>query len=241
MSSFSTSQLLSSSGPILITDQLASPGDFLLHQLLSEYVKNFPGGKCIIISTFLDLTKWKAIASRSGFNLAQKLEQGSIVFIDIPTQFPDLSPSKGATFLPLLGLINRYVGIKPVTCLVIFDELSSFEWIGHSASDVSRFARALVASCTRNGVFLAIRYHIASPDDLDDIFRGLFQLCTYHIEVLPLSSGKSSAVSGELALHPGAALNNTPQRVIPRNRALQYRLGEYHSTYFERGMGHAVL
>ena len=36
--------------------------------------------------------------------MAQKLEQGSIVFIDILTQLPDLSLSKG-TLLPLLDLI----------------------------------------------------------------------------------------------------------------------------------------
>ena len=65
MSSFSLTELLTSSGPLLITDQLASPGDFLLHQLLSEYVKSFPDGKCVVISTSQDLTKWKAISLRS--------------------------------------------------------------------------------------------------------------------------------------------------------------------------------
>ena len=48
MSSFSVCDLLTTSGPILITDQLASPGDFLLHQLLSEYVKSSPDGRCIL-------------------------------------------------------------------------------------------------------------------------------------------------------------------------------------------------
>ena len=65
MSSFSINELLSLTGPILITDQLASPGDFLLHQLLSEYVKSSPDGKCIIVSTSQDLSRWKAISSRS--------------------------------------------------------------------------------------------------------------------------------------------------------------------------------
>jgi hypothetical protein len=65
MSSFSVNELLTSTGPVLITDQLASPGDFLLHQLLSEYVKNSPDGKCIIVSTSQDLARWKAISSRS--------------------------------------------------------------------------------------------------------------------------------------------------------------------------------
>jgi hypothetical protein len=63
--SFSPTELLTSTGPILITDQLASPADFLLHQLLSEYVKDFSDGKCLIVSTSQDLSKWKTIASRS--------------------------------------------------------------------------------------------------------------------------------------------------------------------------------
>src|SRR5712671_4503391 len=50
----------------------------------------------------------------------------------------------------------------------------------------------------KNNVFSAIRYHIASPDDLDSILRLLLQLATYHIEVLPLSSGRSGAISGEV-------------------------------------------
>jgi hypothetical protein len=105
--------------------------------------------------------------------------------------------------------------------LVIFDELALFEWIGHSALEVSRFGRALVASCAKaspicssrfhsdhilrthqlilqNDAFLVIRYHIATPDGLDSVLRILLQLSAYHIEVLPLSSGKSGAVSGEV-------------------------------------------
>ncbi|KAH9969248.1 hypothetical protein BGW80DRAFT_1177013 [Lactifluus volemus] len=237
--SFSANQLLTHSGPIVITDHLASPGDFLLHQLLSEFIKGSPDGKCIIISTSQHLAKWNAIASRSGFNMTQKLEQGSIVFIDVPTRIPDLSPSEGVTLLPLLDMIRdsieRIRGATPP--LLIFDELACFEWIGHSSLDVSRFVRALVACCAK----ATVRYHIATLDDLDNVLRILLQLSGYHIEVLPLSSGKSGAVSGEISLHAGAALVGPPRRVIPRSRALQYRLGEYHATYFERGTGNAVL
>jgi hypothetical protein len=156
--------------------------------------------------------------------LTQKLEQGSIIFVDVPNQFPDLSPPKGAALLPLLDLVRKYIGIlrSSTNSLVIFDELALFEWIGHSALDVSRFARALVASCAKasstiviaplsysyipklpsllqNDVFLVIRFHMATPDDVDSILRILLQLATYHIEVLPLSSGRSGAVSGEVS------------------------------------------
>jgi hypothetical protein len=50
----------------------------------------------------------------------------------------------------------------------------------------------------QNDAFLVIRYHMATPDGLDDVLRILLQLSAYHIEVLPLSSGKSGAVSGEV-------------------------------------------
>ncbi|KAF8267657.1 hypothetical protein EI94DRAFT_1729851 [Lactarius quietus] len=243
MSWFSVNELVTSSGPVVITDQLASPADFLLHQLLSEYIKSSPDAKCIIISTAQDLTKWKAISSRSGLNLTQKLEQGSIIFIDVPTQLPDLSPSDGGSLLPLFNLIQNCVERlnDAHNTLVIFDELATFEWIGHSALDISRFARALVAYCAKGAISLVVRYHIAASDDLDSVIRVLLQLSTYHIEVLPLSSGKSGSVSGEIALHAGVALPGKPRRVIPRSHALQYRLGDYHATYFERGTGHAVL
>src|SRR5882762_3805265 len=83
--------------------------------------------------------------------MAQKLEQGSIVFIDVPTQFPDISPSQGTSLLPLLDLIRRYVGAFRGTTpsLLIFDELALFQWIVHSELDVSRFARALVSSSVK--------------------------------------------------------------------------------------------
>jgi hypothetical protein len=171
MSRFSVNELVTSSGPVVITDQLASPADFLLHQLLSEYMKSSPDAKCIIVSTTQDLAKWKAISSRSvslrcgflrkyswlqllsmqGLNLTEKLEQGSIVFIDVPTQLPDLSLSDGASLLPLFNLIQNSVERQNDTenTLVIFDELATFEWIGHSALDISRFARALVAYCAK--------------------------------------------------------------------------------------------
>ena len=83
--------------------------------------------------------------------MTQKSEQGSVVFIDVPTRIPDLSPSEGVTLLPLLDMIRdsiaRIRGATPP--LLIFDELACFEWIGHSSLDVSRFVRALVACCAK--------------------------------------------------------------------------------------------
>lgn len=46
---------------------------------------------------------------------------------------------------------------------------------------------------------LVIRQHITSLGEADDALRLLLQLCAAHIEVLPLSSGRSGSVSGEVS------------------------------------------
>ena len=47
-------------------------------------------------------------------------------------------------------------------------------------------------------VAFVVRHHVVDSSDPDDLQRHLLQLCTYHIEVLALSSGRSGAVSGEV-------------------------------------------
>jgi hypothetical protein len=47
---------------------------------------------------------------------------------------------------------------------------------------------------------LIIRHHVVTPDEPDDLLRHLLQICTYHMDVRPLSSGRSGAVSGEVSI-----------------------------------------
>ena len=111
----------------------------------------------------------------------------------------------------------------------------------------------------KNNVTLVVRHHLVVPDEPDDLFRLLLQLCAHHVEVRPLSSGKSGAVSGDvstfhmscfihpdvgvwqMALHPGPSLTSTSVRLRERGQALQYRLTESNVVFFERGTGGAVL
>lgn len=46
---------------------------------------------------------------------------------------------------------------------------------------------------------LVVRHHLTSPD-LDDLTRFLFSQSSVHMEVMPLSSGKSGSVSGEVCI-----------------------------------------
>ncbi|ETW84998.1 hypothetical protein HETIRDRAFT_311089 [Heterobasidion irregulare TC 32-1] len=242
---------------VLITDQLAAPADFLLHQILAVYIKTaaYDGAstrpKAVVVSVSEPLARWKAVAARSNLNLTQKIEDQSLVFLDVP-------PNGPSTLRPLLDRVRSTVHALRDACLkpnsasdrptpnlspvlVVVDDIAALSWIGHPLSDVARFLRALTALCTRESIALVIRHHTVIPDEpsQDDLLRILLQLSSLHFDVLPLASGKSGAV----ALHAGRSLHpaaSTPP-LIPRTRALQYRLTDSGAVFFERGTGAAVV
>ena len=56
---------LSSGKLLLVTDELSSPADFVLQQILSTHLKRPGHARCMIVSAYDTLTKLKAIAARS--------------------------------------------------------------------------------------------------------------------------------------------------------------------------------
>jgi len=111
---------------------------------------------------------------------------------------------------------------------------------------------------------LVVRHHIVAPPEPDAFLQHLLQLCTYHIEVRPLASGRSGAVSGEVSIlaplsvprkltnaskyqnvkicvHLGPSMKDTKEHLIPRALALQYRLTESSAVFFEKGTSTGVL
>jgi hypothetical protein len=53
---------------LLVTDQLSSPADFLLHRSLLDHLKAAKSDnpkKTIVLSVSEDLTRWKSIAAKS--------------------------------------------------------------------------------------------------------------------------------------------------------------------------------
>ena len=55
----------------------------------------------------------------------------------------------------------------------------------------------MILALVQANATLFVRHHRLS-DEPDDLFRHLYQLCTYHLEVRGLASGRSGAVSGEV-------------------------------------------
>ena len=55
---------------LLITDALSAPANFILHRTLAAYMKKdhnliHKDIKCVVLSVSEDITRWKAIASKS--------------------------------------------------------------------------------------------------------------------------------------------------------------------------------
>lgn len=121
------------------------------------------------------------------------------------------------------------------------DDLASLEWLGFPILDLSRFLRALRALCSKTGGTLVICYHILNPSEPDILLQLLLQLCSYHVEVRPLASGRSGAVSGEISLHAGPSESDPTIPLTPRKSALQYRLTDGGAIFFNKGTSEGVL
>ncbi|KAF8651917.1 hypothetical protein AX16_004562 [Volvariella volvacea WC 439] len=251
---------------LFVTDELASPGDFLLHRALLSHVKDTKG-RVFIFNVSGDVQRWKAIATRSNVNWQNQVDSGNITLFDVlniiqlppPIHFPSSisTPPNEMLLKPLYdAFIAHLVQLAATTndeqgetkldtdrpLLVILDDVSVLEWMGITPNDVWKFLRALNARCLKLNATLIVRHHIVSEIPDDPLFHNLLQLCDYHLEVRSLSSGRSGAVSGEVAVHAGPA-TVVPRHIklIPRSSALHYRLTDTGVVFFERGTGGAVL
>ncbi|KAH9895203.1 hypothetical protein C8Q73DRAFT_693421 [Cubamyces lactineus] len=230
---------------LLITDELLSPADFLLHRYLAAHLKESKNSRCVLVSVSEDLGRWKSVAQRSNLNLAQSLESQSLTFIDAmsyvsPALEEELKAPLKTLHRQIMECLNRSHS-DDVKVLVMLDDIAALEWMGVPLADILRFARALCATCRKYNASLILRHHVTTPGEPDDIFRHLLQLCTYHMDVFPLSTGRSGSVSGQVALHCGAAASEATHKLIPRSAAVQYRLTDTGSVFFDRGTGSGVL
>jgi hypothetical protein len=50
--------------PLLITDDLAAPADFLLHRFLANHLRDSSEAKCVVIAVLENVSRWEAVAAR---------------------------------------------------------------------------------------------------------------------------------------------------------------------------------
>ncbi|KAE9394944.1 hypothetical protein BT96DRAFT_826997 [Gymnopus androsaceus JB14] len=239
---------------ILITDELSSPADFALHQYLISHIKEKKNSLQIVLSVSEGLTRWQSISAKSNIDLPKQIAAETFHLIDVTSALESDKVASGSTPpSPFHALYEQIVSLfeknkaagRDSDALVILDDISSLEWVGYSASDLCRLCRALRALCLKNQATLIIRHHLVQTSgEMDPLFRHLHALCMYHLDVQPLTSGRSGAVSGQIALHPGPnAFSTLPSLVKVRSRsaALQYRLTDGNAVFFERGSSRGVL
>ncbi|CAE6480194.1 unnamed protein product [Rhizoctonia solani] len=258
---------------LLVTDSPASSAQFLVQALLQSQLKregeSFGNARgCIIVSVDHDFAHISAIAARSNLNLSQFIRERTLVYVDALSQASQppgnlgdgggapegppstpgvvICPPLATSLRPLYDVIRHaFELLSPniVGKLLILGDVSTLEWIGTPATEVSRFVRAVRALAVKNECGVTVFYH--SPlRDLpieSDVLRELVTSCDVHAEVRELSSGLSSAVSGEVALYPGFTAPDPHFVAIPRERALQYRLTDAGVIWFDRGTSAGVL
>ncbi|KAI6040228.1 hypothetical protein EDC04DRAFT_1524713 [Pisolithus marmoratus] len=211
MQTFPPSDLIADAGFILITDELSAPADFLLHRFLHVRVKEARHSSCIFLSVSEDFDRVKTVASKAGLNLAQNAKFKFIdLFKVLEASSEEAMGGADTRLRHIINLLSLDIGTMRAVeeqTLVILDDFASLEWLGFSTLDLFRFARALKALCLKSGAALVIRHHILNASEPGHLFQLLLQLCSYHIEVRPLASGRSGVVSGELCLHPGPCEN----------------------------------
>ncbi|KAJ6590059.1 hypothetical protein DFH09DRAFT_1074530 [Mycena vulgaris] len=262
---------------LLVTDQLASPADFVLHRAVVEHLKPSarlhpakaeaadaprptPTHKGIVLAVSEDPARWRAIAAKSNLPLAAP----SFLLLDVLTlglrgaldalmrSLPpaaDAADSKAETDADVNTQADAEANAGADTdTLVLLDDLAALEWLGVApAHELTRWCRALGAACRKTNATLLIRQHVL-PDAAGDaegnlLLRALREQCAFHMEVLPLASGRSGAVSGQVALHAGPGTARSGVRLLARSAALQYKLmdGPGGAVFFERGTGAGVL
>jgi len=169
----------------------------------------------------------------------QLITSGSLKFVDILSH---VQPGTD-TLRQLFDIVQTFINDVSTTTphfLVVFDGISALEWLGFTATEVGRLSRAISSLCRKYSASLLLRYHILDREVIDSTFTLLQQLAAYRVEVRPLSSGKSGAISGEICIHLGPLYDKSLTAIEP-DKTFQYRLTDFSSVFFTKGTGAAVL
>lgn len=166
------------------------------------------------------------IDASQNVNLQHHITAGALEFVDVlalaqpPFIAPEDASSNGSGSLrDVIYRVQTYLDhtANDEPPLIILDDITMLEWIGFPLLDVVRFFRSLRSAClkvrsyasylrkgsqtwAKANATLFVRHHIVTPNDPDELFRHLLQICNYHLEVSPLSSGKSGTITGEVRL-----------------------------------------
>ena len=149
-------------------------------------------------------------------NLQLHIDSGALEFIDVLAEVQQIDANLTSVLHEMLRRVQTYIEIaQDASPLVILDDISMLEWIGLPMLEIQRFVRALRAVSLKvwflsslpslciellrqANATLVIRHHIVTTNEPDVLLRHVLQVSTYPLQVRPLATGKSGAVSGEV-------------------------------------------
>lgn len=160
---------------VLLTSQLAAPGDFVLHRALAAQLKGRMNqeARCVVVSIAGDLARWKAVAAKSVRTITSYLNSPLMIMQNL--DLGKLSESGRFVYLdplPLLPEIENAITLSPVyeiltplltaNTLLLITDLAPLEWIGVPTLALTRFVRAIRSFASKVCVHMLLNRTIAS-------------------------------------------------------------------------------
>lgn len=170
---------------ILITDEIAAPGSFLLYHFLSRFLRPSLNHHEKNYTSTSEIKKWKSVfvghadsyknyaqsAKKMGINFTTATQKGRFDFVDAnglissklaPSGFPTrpcYQPSEWVT--SLIDTVNIRSGASENCrpCIVI-DDITYLLFLGASLSDIMSYIHAIKAMVeSRSGIFIILAHH----------------------------------------------------------------------------------
>lgn len=249
---------------VLITER-GTDGSFLLHHLVSTYLK--AGNGVCLVGLAQTFTHYRCIATKFSLNLEAEKKAGRLVFVDAmaATASEIVSGNSGGSSsvcFPLgadelqqrQSLKGFYEAIraamgelsdwKSKPTLLVVDDLSLLVCLGHSSFSVAVLAQYLQNLVCYSGDGLgafAMLIHAdpaAKDDEMESLQRQLAHRCHQLVYIDPLKTGYCRDVDGTISVE----FKNLSTEKKERERTeMHFKLTDKGISVFPFGMSTAVL
>lgn len=255
---------------ILITDQIASPADFVLHRVLSQCLKGSTSkGHIAVVSLERELAQWRGITARNNIQLDKHLANGNLTYIDglsisssSPGSSREFDAGEGYRFAPsafqskdektslkgLYAVLEQTLQSKQTQPhILILDAPCILEFIGIPPVEITRFIRAVAGLYRSNTLssLILVRDHITSPSvatstPFDTAVVRLL-VSLAHAHVEIRSLKTGRSGAVSGEICLHPGIGDLIKGQGGRAAAVQYKLTDSNAIFFQRGMSKGVL
>jgi len=188
----------SDSRVITIDENIPDNSSFLLHHLISAWLKNKENNKVLIIGLEQSFGHYHGVSLKMGNNLLKLRQSGRVVFYEGLKDLAELLESDLEEVSVVKTLYQRISGLMKEDTLVVVDQVFMLSCLGLSTRSVYLLCHYLVlASLQLERSQTVLRLYQSDCEEVVGLIRRLGQL---HLSVTGLYTGQSRDVSGVLSL-----------------------------------------